>query len=74
MSELTKALVVGVVAFILLSVAFLDQPIDPYGKPLPPESNANRIIKVAFAFVVAVLGALYVYKFGNITLGKRNNR
>jgi multisubunit Na+/H+ antiporter MnhB subunit len=72
MSKLTQAIVVGVVAFILLLVALVNQPLDPYGKPLPPESDLGRIIKVVFAFVVAVLGALYVYKFGYISIWERN--
>jgi hypothetical protein len=72
MSKLTQAIVVGVVAFILLSVALVNQPLDPYGMPLPAESDYDRIIKVVFAVVVAVLGAFYVYKFGYISIWERN--
>ncbi len=68
-STFTNAIVVGIVAFVLISVVLLEQyqPFIP-GKPLPPFVwNFDRMIRLVTALIIAVLGALYVYKYGEYT-------
>jgi hypothetical protein len=65
LASLITAIVIGVVAFFLAFLGFsaLFEPIMP-GKPWPSmEWDNTMVVRILAALIVAVLAAVYVYKY-----------